>query len=274
MLRRIEDWDDAYANAPHIPNGDAWPELWASRAQVFRDADANKQLGLSYGESERQRLDLFHPHGTARGLVVFVHGGYWVRFDRTFWSHLAQGPLQHGWAVAMPSYDLAPDVRVAAIVRQVGRAVSYAANITDGPIRLVGHSAGGHLVSRLCCSDSEALLGESTSNRIERVVSISGVHDLRPLLRLELNATLKLDDAEAISESPALLEPRVDATLIAWVGQTERAEFVRQSMLLANVWHGLGAATRCVIEPDRHHFDVVEGLADPRSDLTNAVATD
>ena len=30
---------------------------------------------------------------------------------------------------------------------------------------------------------------------------------------------------------------------------------------------GLGAATECVIDPGRHHFDVIEGLADPASPL-------
>ena len=32
-------------------------------------------------------------------------------------------------------------------------------------------------------------------------------------------------------------------------------------------WAGLGAATECVIDPGRHHFDVIEGLADPASPL-------
>ena len=59
----------------------------------------------------RARLDLFLPDRTPRGLVVFVHGGFWLAFDKSFWSHLAAG-------------------------------------LVDGPIRLSGHSAGGHLAAR------------------------------------------------------------------------------------------------------------------------------
>ena len=58
---------------------------------------------------------------------------------------------------------------------------------------------------------------------------------------------------------------------MAWVGQAERSEFVRQSALITNVWRGLAAETAFVAEPDRHHFDVVDGLADPGSALLEAL---
>jgi acetyl esterase/lipase len=51
---------------------------------------------------------------------VFVHGGYWLRFGRGDWSHLAAGPVARGWAVALPSYTLAPAARIAAITAEIG----------------------------------------------------------------------------------------------------------------------------------------------------------
>ena len=60
-------------------------------------------------------------------------------------------------------------------------------------------------------------------------------------MRLALNADLKLDEAEAFAESPALLRPIDGVRLTCWVGAGERAEFVRQNALLANIWTGLGA---------------------------------
>ena len=265
-MHRIEDWDDAYANGPNIPGGERWPDAWVAPARAFREAHPPEIV--PYGDHERERMDLFRPEGAPRGLVVFVHGGYWVRFDCSFWSHLAAGPLARGWAVAMPSYVLAPEARLAAIGPAVGRAVAVAAAQVEGPIRLAGHSAGGHLVTRLMTGDA---LPVDLAARVERVVSISGVHDLRPLLRTRVNDDIRLDMAEATAESPALLVPREGTRLLAWVGQAERAEFVRQSELIANVWRGLGAATACVVEPDRHHFDVIDALAHPGSALTEAL---
>ena len=271
-LRRITDWDDAYSNGAHIPGGDAYPARWAERAAAFRSelaAAGRAELDLPYGEGERERCDLFRPEGAAKGTVIFVHGGYWMAFDKARWSHLAAGPLARGWAVAMPSYTLCPETRIAGITRQMARAVEAVARAEAGPLRLTGHSAGGHLVSRLVCAD--APLSDEVRARVEHVVSISGLHDLRPLLNTRMNATLRLDEAEAVAESPALLRPQPGIAITCWVGADERPEFVRQTELLANVWLGLGVATGLRLAEGRHHFDVIDDLADPESDLVAAL---
>ena len=118
---------------------------------------------------------------TPRGLVVFVHGGYWMALDKSFWSHLAAGSVANGYAVAMPSYTLCPEVRIADIVKEIGAAIGAAAAMVEGPDHADGHSAGGHLVSRMIAEASP--LAPELLDRIRNVVSISGVHDLRPLMR-------------------------------------------------------------------------------------------
>lgn len=271
---RIIDWDDAYANGPNIPGGERWPEAWVEPARGYREemiAKGRARLDVAYGEGPRNRLDLFLPDGEPKGLVVYVHGGFWLRLDRSFWSHLAKGAIESGHAVAMPSYTLCPDIRIAGITAEVGRAVEWAAGEIGGPIFLTGHSAGGHLATRMITATSP--LPEAVRARIAHVVSISGVHDLRPMMRTAMNGTLRIDAAEARAESPTLLEPMAGARLTCWVGAGERSEFIRQNALLANVWTGLGAATAVVEEPDRHHFNVIDGLADPRHPLTRTLLT-
>ncbi|MCT7377212.1 alpha/beta hydrolase [Chelativorans salis] len=266
--RLITDWDDAYANGPNIPGGDRWPEAWVEPARSFREsllAAGRAKLDLAYGDRPRNRLDLFHPPEKPQGLVVFIHGGYWLRFDKSYWSHLAAGALESGYAVAMPSYTLCPEVRIGGIVREVSAAIEAAAAMVEGPLMLTGHSAGGHLVGRMVSATTP--LASPVRERIRRVVSISGVHDLRPLMRTTMNAELLIDEAEAGAESPALLRPMEGARVTCWVGGNERAEFLRQNELLANVWTGLGAITSAVVEPDRHHFTVIDGLTDPRHPL-------
>ncbi|WP_421858887.1 alpha/beta hydrolase [Oricola sp.] len=268
-LFRVTDWDDAYANGTNIPQGDNWPDAWVSPAAGFRQRWAKKKLDIAYGKRPRELFDTFHPSGAVKGLFIFVHGGYWVRLDKSYWSHLAAGAVANGWAVAMPSYPLCPEVRVRDIAVCIAGAVTEAARSVKGPIRLAGHSAGGQIVTRLVSENTP--MRRTVLKRIDRVMSISGLHDLRPLLQTKMNKEIRLDDEECAAESPALLRPAFEGSLTCWVGANERSEFVRQNALLANIWRGLGVATDAVAEPDRHHFDVIDGLADPKSPLCRAL---
>jgi acetyl esterase/lipase len=262
------DWEDAFSNAAYIPNGLAFPAKWQARAKAFRNT-ANAQLDLQYGEHPRERLDLFVPDTKPKGLCVFIHGGFWIDFDKSSWSDLAGGALAHGWAVVLPSYSLAPQARISEITAQIGRAISYTAERIAGPICLAGHSAGGHLAMRMVCSTSP--LNANIAKGIERVVSISGVHDLRALRLHSMNEKLHLDETEAVAESPALLKPQTNAKITAWVGAQERPEFLRQSSLLREAWNKHGVVIELVVEADRHHFDVIDGLKDPHHPLTRTL---
>jgi acetyl esterase/lipase len=261
------DWEDAFANAAYIPGGETFPVLWGERAARFREANAHR-ADLAYGGHDRERLDLFQPAGASRGLAVVVHGGYWLAFDKSSWSDLASGALAQGWTVAMPSYPLAPEATIGSITASIGRAIAIAAQQVPGPIRLAGHSAGGHLVTRMICEG--APLAPDIASRIERVVSISGLHDLRPLQFNSMNERLKLDQASAVAESPALQRPLEGIEVTAWVGGLERPEFLRQAAVLVEAWRRKGVSAQLVVDPGKHHFDVIDGLKDPAHPLARA----
>lgn len=263
----IIDWDDAYSNGAYIEHADNYPKLWAELAAQFRQ-EARAELDISYGAGERERFDLFYPAGQSKGLAVFVHGGYWLAFDKSSWSHLAAGAVEQGYTVALPSYPLAPAVSIAEITQKITQAITKAAEIVSGPIKLAGHSAGGHLVTRLVCRDSS--LASTVQQRVERVTSISGLHDLRPLLLTAMNNKWQMDAEEAVQESSALHAPVSEVAVTCWVGALERPEFLRQNDLLANIWTGFGIDIRAHREAGRHHFDVIADLVDADSGLVSA----
>ena len=262
------DWDDAYANAAYIPDADGFIERWRRDADAFRKQCAvmgRARLGVMYGHGTREIVDLFQPSGVAKGVMVFVHGGYWRRFDGSLWSHFARGALDRGWAVAMPTYDLAPRVRIADITRQVAQAISVVAHDFGGPIRLVGHSAGGHLVSRMM---QPGLLPADVLARVQKVVPISPVSDLRPLLNTAMNEDFKLDELSAAAESTVLM-PTPDVPVTVWVGADERPVFLDQARWLSDAW-----GCELVIDPKKHHFDVIDGLENADSPLMQSIMGD
>jgi len=253
------DLTDAYENGAYIPNAASYLPRWTAEAEAFRvQLGERARLDLPYGGDARQRFDLFLPAGEAAGLLIFIHGGYWLKFDKSQWSHLAAGAILRGWAVAMPSYRLAPHVRIGEITTDVAAAVAAAGAQVDGPIVVAGHSAGGHLTARM------ASLKLPVSNRIKRHVPISPLSDLRPLMQTAMNTKLRIDAAEAEAESPVFATTAADVTV--WVGAEERPALLDQARWLSEAWE-----CRLRIAPGRHHFDVIEEMTLAESPLVEAL---
>jgi len=256
---RWPDPDRDYMNGAFIPDAADFPPRWAAKAAAFRDSlGPRAELDLPYGPAPRQRLDLFLPEGPPKGALVFIHGGYWHLFDKSLWSHLAAGALSRGFAVAMPGYTLAPEARIAAMTAEIATACRCIAARIPGPLVVTGHSAGGHLAARMGCADIDA--------PVTRTVPISPLTELGPLMATGMNATLRIDAAEAEAESPARLRLRPGTTAHVWVGATERPAFLWHARTLAEEWACPWTAT-----PDRHHFDVIEALEDPASPLVETL---
>lgn len=252
--------DQAYKNSAHIPGSEGFVPRWTAEAAVFRARLGDRaRLDLPYGAGPRQRFDLFLPEGgAARGLMVFVHGGYWLAFGRETWSHFAGGALARGWACALPSYTLAPEARIAAMTAEVAQAVTAAAAEVPGPLVVTGHSAGGHLAARMGCHDLDL-------PQVQRVVPISPLAELEPLCQTAMNQDLRLDEAEVACESPARLALRPGCQAHVWVGAQERPAFLWQARTLSESW-----SCPWTVAPGRHHYDVIDDLTDPGSALMAA----
>ena len=136
-------------------------------------------------------------------------------------------------------------------------------------MRLAGHSAGGHLVSRMMCDDTD--LGDVAADRIDRVISISGLHDLRPLLHLQKNSEFNLDSAEAIAESAICHRPRRGMNLVCVAGANERPEFIRRNGILPLIWQGLGADCHSQLLAGEDHFSVIGQMTSPDSQLSRLI---
>lgn len=268
----MTDWDTAFDNMGHVDGSADLPAFWAKRARAYRAETAGIEGDIPYGPHPREVFDLVMPDRTPKGLVVFVHGGYWMRLDKSYWTDLAEGARANGWAVCLPSYTLAPEARISHMTTQIAAAIEAAASRVKGPIRISGHSAGGHLVSRMMCADTT--LSAATIERLELSLSISGLHDLRALMKTRMNDILRLDADEATQESPVLHHPIEGVRFHAWTGGGERPEFIRQARLLDCMWQGLDAPSQCTIDGEHHHFSVIEGLKQADAPVTRALTQD
>jgi arylformamidase len=266
------DYEVEYNNRARVPEHPAIFERWQRDAATFRTNHKYAELGLAYGPSDRQRIDLFWPDaGRDSRIVVFIHGGYWRSLDPFQFSHLAAGPNALGLAVALTGYDLCPSVTIATIIEQQRAAIAFLGKRHEGRLVVSGHSAGGHLAACMVATDWRAR--GSRADLVPAGLSISGLFDLTPLVSTSMNADLKLDAAEARRVSPVFWPvPPSAGTFDAWVGGEESSEFLRQSRIIAEAWEAKAVSAHYREVAGANHFTMIDPLTDPKSPLTSRLA--
>src|SRR5262245_14461711 len=265
------DYELEYNNRRRVPEHVEINARWQTASAAYRAA-ARADLDQTYGPGDRHRFDLFLAGEADAPLVVYIHGGYWQRGDRTDYAFLAQALNARGLDVALPSYSLCPAVSVMDIIAELRSFLVALWKKTGKHALLTGHSAGGHLTAAMLATDWSGVAGVPT-DLVRTGVAISGVFDLPPLVGTSLNEALGLDAAGARAASPIFWPPPPpDRALVAAVGGLESAEFLRQSRDIVASWQSAGVSCQYLELPGTNHFTVVDELLDAHSALSIKVA--
>ncbi len=239
------DYETEYNNRARVPEHADIFARWTREAENYR-AEAMQQrraeLGLSYGSTVREFIDLFSPRPDVTApLALFIHGGYWRSLDPSLFSHMARGLNAHGIAVGVVGYDLAPMVSIADIIEQIRQACLFLWLRTGQRIMMYGHSAGGHLAAAMVATEWHAIYPKAPADLVPAACSISGVFDLGPLVQTTMAQDLRLDDAVARQVSPLFWPPPQGRVFDAVVGG---AEFERVPATEPSHCRGLGQGRR------------------------------
>jgi arylformamidase len=268
------DYEAEYNNRARVPDYEDIFARWAQEGELYR-VDALKrdraELGLSYGDTPRQSVDLFTPDtGESGPIAMFIHGGWWRSLDPSQFSQMARGPNAHGVTVAVVGYDLCPNVSIGDIVEQMRRACIFLWQRFGRRLFVYGHSAGGHLSGAMVATDWAALYPKVPADLVPAGYAVSGLFDLSPLVGITPNQDFRLTPESARALSPALWPLAPGHTFDAVVGGLESSEFLRQSKLIAQAWQSTGKT--CYEEiPGKNHFTVIDAFADPQSAMTARV---
>src|SRR6185436_16896323 len=151
------DYEVEYNNRARVPEHPEIFARWTRDAELYRlkaMEERRAELGLAYGESPRQTVDIFWPDaGRKAPLALFIHGGYWRSLDPSMFSHMAKGLNGRGIAVAVAGYDLCPQVTIAEIIDEMRHACLFLWQRTGQHLMVFGHSAGGHLAGAMVATD-------------------------------------------------------------------------------------------------------------------------
>ena len=259
------DYEVEYNNRARVPESPSLIAGWARDAAAYRERQAPRLF--RYGAGARNVIDFF-PGSNDGPIVVFIHGGYWQALDGSSFSHLARGLNAHGISVAIPSYDLCPDVTVDRIIGEMREVCRELAQLGRSLV-ISGHSAGGHLAACMLATDWPAFDASLPRNLVVSAYAISGLFDLGPLVETSINRALHLDAAAARTASPLFWNSPAGKSLDAVVGGNESAEYLRQSRTIVDAWGAAGVATRFGVVPGANHFTAIAPLADPGSPMVS-----
>ncbi len=240
-------------------------DRWGEQSERAR-ASLDCYLDMPYGPSEAEKMDVFRAQGKSRGLLMYIHGGYWRSLDKKRFSFVAPALAKAGITVAVPDYALCPAVRIEDIVIQMVQACAWLYRNGENfgapanRVHLCGHSAGGHLAAMmLCCR-----WPDYSPDLPKKVVGAA--MDLTEIVKVpSVNCDVRLDGRSALKVSPAFLPPATDAPLYTAVGAEENEGFHMQNRLIGEKWGKLRKTD--IPCPGKNHFTVLDQVSDPESGL-------
>ncbi|RYF58589.1 MAG: alpha/beta hydrolase [Comamonadaceae bacterium] len=157
---------------------------------VFTPSDTYRLTeDVAYGESPRQRLDVYTPIN-AQGpspVVVFFYGGSWTGGSRTDYKFVGEALAARGIVTVVADYRLSPEVVYPAFVQDSAQAVAWAVrNIAKeggdpSHLFVMGHSAGGYNAAMVALD--KRWLGEQglTQSAVRGWIGLAGPYDFIPI---------------------------------------------------------------------------------------------
>ena len=245
---------------------------WMSRSEAARKSLDGK-LDIRYGEGDKQKLDVFSCGDTTAATLVYFHGGYWQRGDKSIYSFLAIPFVAATVNVVIVGYDLCPSVTLTQISEQSREAVASIYRRADefginkDRITVMGHSAGGHITEMMMGTEWSKYADDLPDNLVFAGIPISPLSLLEPVrLTAGLNSGIRMDEAEAKAQSPMLNHPpATNATQLVVVGGAETDEFHRQAQMYSDAFNTADRPVGLYFVPDVDHFDELNVLADQAS---------
>jgi arylformamidase len=261
-----EQLDQAYDQLVWAPHRDA------IQAEIRKDCEAVRRKmpprTERYGRSDKQELDVFAPPGATKApVLVYLHGGAWLRGARQDTIYPALAVTGRGAALVVPEFNNVSEVSLPTMVRQCREAVDWTVRNAESfggdpdKVYLAGHSSGAHLASCVLLDDPP----------VKGALVISGMYDLHAPMLSARSKYVKITAEELDAASAMRHLGRIRCPVaVAWsVGDSP--EFRRQARVFADALEGMGrlAGRSEVFSPN--HFEEPRQLADADSSLSRVL---
>jgi acetyl esterase/lipase len=226
---------------------------------------------VPFGE-HGQTLDVWRAadakDGDKRPVLIFWHGGGWVKGARQDYAFAGRAFAQQGFVVIVPDYRKVPQVRFPAFVEDAADAVAWTRdNIARfggnaDAIGFSGHSAGAHTAVLLALDPRWLTAAGVDPGIVKAVVGLSGAYDFYPF------TTKRSIDAMADYPDPKVTQPiafaRPDAPPMLLITSSEDTTVrPRNAINLTARLKQQGAVAELINYQGLDHEEVVMALSKP-----------
>jgi arylformamidase len=147
-----------YNNRFHVPDFEDHLQRWESLSRL---AEKKYRVikDIPYGNELRESLDIFPSPQKGSKVLVFIHGGYWQKFDKSSFRFIGGAFADYGITTVLINYPLVPSVNIDQVVQSCRKAVDWIhINIAQwngdpDQLYIAGHSAGAHLAAMLIAKE-------------------------------------------------------------------------------------------------------------------------
>lgn len=242
----------------------------------------HEDIFFTEAKDSLQSLDVYWNSKSKKAKVLmFVHGGGWLSGDKKQYKEMASNLADNGLTVVLMNYRLSPGIKFPSHIEDVASAIYWAKssigiyNGDKGNIYLMGHSAGGHLISLLLFDKSYLGKYEMIPNDIAGAITVSSVFEIKPQ---EGGATKKylgmvFGESEIIWKK-ATCNDHIDTEtknevppfLISW-SKEENKLIVDESLNMIRVFKDNGIIFQTFIFDNENHYAFKEDLKNSSSEF-------
>jgi acetyl esterase/lipase len=243
-----------------------------------------------------QSLDVYHAASgpVQRPVMIFVHGGGWIGGDKADVASKPEFFVRAGYVFVSINYRLGPQAKFPANVQDVATAIVWTirniAHYGGDPNRiyLIGHSAGGHLVT-LVATDERYLKEQGSGlSAIRGVVSLDTAgYDLSIFASRCKNHALPEPYSTAFGQDPATWKNASPVTYIQagksiprmaiiYSGDVGIGSDVRRELMAREFVAKLTAVnvpSELIGAPEKNHNDINTDFGHPDDPLGQKVLT-
>ncbi|VDD86475.1 unnamed protein product [Enterobius vermicularis] len=223
------------------------------------------KFDVPYGDTERQKVDIWGDEDKSQKAVVLFHGGYWVAEDRKDLTAPVKPLVDNGYVVACVGYEYATGGQLLACVKQAAKALQFLQmRWSEKKLAAGGFCAGAHLV----CSALRFLPADHLYRKLILISMICKLQEL-PQTYIGRDISLTVEDAEELSIKSLR---NFNGSVLIIYGSMDTPNFIRQNNELVEVLRHSGLNVTLKVVDNEDHFSLNHSFADSSSAAMKAVS--